>query len=254
MCSKSTILLAIPLLCHLTSLAVSAVIKRTGSTRDQLLETVERMNFGSGVVRPEKCQTIPESVLSAVLGPAFNARYMSINDPRDNNVESGRTASGVTKRKTSKIPSFSVEEEFNSVYSNDPAWDFEFGNVGYEEEVELVQNARDTRETKRAKSTPWQCDANVEWIDLGHDYFPRFLRMIECEKSNCWYGFYTCKPRSFTVKLLRRRRGICIPSPAVDEILRSSKMGVDGLPNELKELWIWEERAVNFCCECTAGP
>jgi hypothetical protein len=22
----------------------------------------------------------------------------------------------------------------------------------------------------------------------------------------------------------------------------------------LKELWIWEERAVNFCCDCSASP
>lgn len=89
---------------------------------------------------------------------------------------------------------------------------------------------------------PWECEAKIKWLDLGYDYYPRYLRTVECTRNSCFYGHFTCKPRSFTVKILRRRKGECVQT--------KNRVGVSGLPGELKELWVWEERAVNFCCDC----
>lgn len=93
---------------------------------------------------------------------------------------------------------------------------------------------------------PWECEAKIKWLDLGYDYYPRYLRTVECTRHSCFYGHFTCKPRSFTVKILRRRRGECAPTKH-----SQYTVGIDGLHGDLKELWVWEERAVNFCCDCS---
>lgn len=91
----------------------------------------------------------------------------------------------------------------------------------------------------------WQCESQIKWTDLGPDYFPRYLRSVECLEKNCWFNIYKCRPRSFTVKILRRKRNRCVtPTPG-------TQIGVSGLPNDLKQLWVWEERAVTFCCDCS---
>lgn len=92
----------------------------------------------------------------------------------------------------------------------------------------------------------WHCKSRIKWTDLGLDYFPRYLRSVECLTENCWFNMYKCRPRSFTVKILKRKRDRCVPleQPA-------TRIGVSGLPRELKEMWVWEERAVNFCCDCS---
>ncbi|XP_046749125.1 protein trunk [Diprion similis] len=251
------IVLVLLLCLHHTRFAVfGASIKRDGIQFSNNSGDTD-VGLSADVKGPEQCRTIPEAILSTVLGPAFNARYMSIIDPRES-VQSEPTVSGVVKRKINKIPSFYVDEEYNSVYSNAPAWDFEFSNIKYEEELpasnpnteENMSEDRNREIRHVKKNTPWQCNAKVEWIDLGNDYFPRFLRILECEKTNCWYGFYTCKPKSFTVKMLRRYTGVCIPSPSLNVASTPTNIDDSSSSDEPRELWVWEERAVNFCCEC----
>lgn len=103
-------------------------------------------------------------------------------------------------------------------------------------------NFRKRKEEQPQTKRPWECEAKIKWLDLGYDYYPRYLRTVECTRHSCFYGHFTCKPRSFTVKLLRRRRGECVQTKNI--------IGTDGLHGDLKELWVWEERAVNFCCDC----
>ncbi|KAJ8963504.1 hypothetical protein NQ314_005583 [Rhamnusium bicolor] len=91
----------------------------------------------------------------------------------------------------------------------------------------------------------WHCNSRIKWTDLGPDYFPRYLRSVECLAENCWFNIYKCRPKSFTVKVLKRKRDKCIIAGS------GTKTGISSLPKELKELWVWEERAVNFCCDCT---
>lgn len=96
-----------------------------------------------------------------------------------------------------------------------------------------------------SKDMQWHCESPLRWIDLGPDYFPRFLRSADCGHHTCTGSGFVCRPRSFSVKVLRRREGVC--APAGDLPLEESTVG---LPSDLRDLWVWELRAVNFCCVC----
>lgn len=220
---------------------------------------------------PVTCPELPPVVLNDILGAAFNQRYMSVDQPLE---EHNSNMAG--KRETEDFPPFYVDDTYALDLSDKPAWEVhplptEAGEAGISlntpDSTENVQNTqlsddilsesanttqnRVSRSNQRrrtevhyASKRPWECEAKIKWLDLGSDYYPRFLRTVECTKHNCWYGHYTCKPRSFTVKILRRRKGECVQT--------KNKIGVAGLPGNLRELWIWEERAVNFCCDCSA--
>lgn len=112
--------------------------------------------------------------------------------------------------------------------------------------------ARNKRAYSRSSSSqsdnkklyPWKCDAKIKWVDLGPDYFPRFLRTVECTKHYCWYKAFVCKPKSFAVKILHRRKGKCADA---GNLKRISSFDFHG---EFGEVWKWEEVAINFCCDC----
>ena len=220
---------------------------------------------------PITCPELPSVVLNDILGAAYNQRYMSVDQPREE--QNGNIAG---KRGTESFPPFYVDDTFALDLSDQPAWEVhplitEAGegsqtstaqNTANNAEISHISddilaesnhtkpnrvprsNQRRRTEVHQANKRPWECEAKIKWLDLGSDYYPRFLRTVECTKHNCWYGHYTCKPRSFTVKILRRRKGECVQT--------KNKIGVAGLPGNLRELWIWEERAVNFCCDCSA--
>ncbi|XP_050070752.1 protein trunk [Anopheles maculipalpis] len=228
------------------------------------------------------CEQLPPPVLTEILGPAFNPRYMSIEEPpvAENGVDQSNPAG---KRDAEPFPPFYVDDKYSLELSHKPAWEVKHvsESIPHGELVGQVRTRRDlfndildklepattsaastedTTQQRTARSfggkgrsrttgsggtpRPWECEAKIRWIDLGPEYFPRFLRTVECTRQNCWYGHYSCQPRSFTVKILRRRTGECVQSD------RLRRIGVDGLPGELRELWVWEERAVNFCCDC----
>lgn len=84
----------------------------------------------------------------------------------------------------------------------------------------------------------------MEWLDLGEDRFPRYLRTVRCKGESCWFTHFECKGRAFTVNVLRR-----LTAQPVCEGERASS---DSLPQDLREEWVFEERAVTFCCDCTA--
>lgn len=207
--------------------------------------------LNAGVVRVEKnvlCQSIPEKTLVHILGPAYNTRYMSINEPatKDNancsgqNIKKNDSCLDPESKRNSNIPAFYVEEDFvQDLGGDEPAWKLD--HVA----VPNIDQLRTKRNIPMASPRQWECKSKIVWIDLGADYFPRYLRTIECVKKACWYGYYVCKPQSFTVKILKRRRGVCVEAAAGHTI------GDEGLHVDLRELWIWEEHAVNFCCGCS---
>lgn len=181
------------------------------------------------------CHSLEMESLAKILGPAYNPRYMSVIPPRDASEDAD---SSDIKRKASDFNQFSVDGDFAQEVEEKPAWEVDH----------FMQSAASEKRQKRAAAAtplrPWECQAVVKWIDLGSDYFPRYLRSVECTKHDCWYDKFVCKARSFTVKLLRRKKGKCVYQN------QSRREGNVGLPQELKELWVWEERAVNFCCDC----
>lgn len=97
-----------------------------------------------------------------------------------------------------------------------------------------------------SKDVQWHCESPLRWIDLGPDHFPRYLRSADCSHHTCTGAGFVCRPRSFSVKVLRRREGAC--APASDLPVEESTVG---LPSDLRDLWVWELRAVNFCCVCS---
>ncbi|XP_063218511.1 protein trunk [Bacillus rossius redtenbacheri] len=88
------------------------------------------------------------------------------------------------------------------------------------------------------------------WKDLGPDFFPRFLLSMDCSNQKCWYDSYECTPKSFTVKVLRKVRDYCLPKKGTNVNL--VRLNSNKNFETLSELWVWEERAVAFCCECGA--
>lgn len=171
------------------------------------------------------------------------------------------------KRDAQNFKPFYVDDTFAMELSDKPAWEVSHltgSEIATESKIGDngdVKSKNVTARTKRANNRrrnedgsqpqqqqtnkskrPWECEAKIKWIDLGYDYYPRYLRTVECTRHACFYGHFTCKPRSFTVKLLRRRRGECVQT--------RHNIGVENLHEDLRELWVWEERAVNFCCDC----
>lgn len=192
-------------------------------------------------ISKEPCEPIEESALAKILGAAYNPRYMSVKPP-DKSENSDDPSGG--KRKSSGFRPFSVDEDYEQeLDEGTPAWQTDHFTADIftnKRKRDLLEHEREERSAKQ--STPWECESNVKWIDLGRDFFPRYLRSIECGNHDCWYGRYMCRPKSFTVKILRRKHGRCA--------YNHRKESVFDLPKEMRELWVWEERAVNFCCEC----
>lgn len=194
------------------------------------------------------CSQLTQQNLIIILGQAFNPRYMSIEQPTHNS----NNAMG-NKRSSHEIQFF-ADNDIVSV-GDFPAWETNHLNY-FEKKDETAEDtsskiARNTFVERMStksdifKSRPWECLSKINWIDLGVHYFPRYVRTIECTSKKCWYGHFNCKPKSFTIKVLRKKIGSCI---RVSEKL--VMMTADALLTEYTELWIWEEIAINFCCEC----
>lgn len=211
------------------------------------------------------CLQLPPPVLNNILGSAFNSRYMSIDKPPVMEEESINGETDAKRGANSGFyPSFSVEKDHTARIVNTPAWAVDHVKDTVNPALTISRSKRETFDsllqvvTKESRSANsfrrgradgstrlWDCEAKIRWIDLGTEYYPRYLRSVECGKSRCWYGHYQCTPRAFTVKILRKRTGQCVPADQLQRI------GVEGLPGELSELWVWEERAVTFCCDCS---
>lgn len=188
-------------------------------------------------------------------------RYMSVDEPIFTDDSDDNPS---LKRDAQNFKPFYVDDTFAMELSDKPAWEVSHltgseiaaaRQMGENDDVLSKNTTRTKRANNRRRNEdgsqpqqqqqskrPWECEAKIKWIDLGYDYYPRYLRTVECTRHACFYGHFTCKPRSFTVKLLRRRRGECVPT--------RHNIGVENLHEDLRELWVWEERAVNFCCDC----
>jgi len=122
-------------------------------------------------------------------------------------------------------------------------------DVGFDEKNRKVRSVR--------KPMPWMCSSEIRWTDLGSNHFPRYLRTVVCNPlERCWYGVLRCRGRAFTVKILRRKADSCVPAKfeGASELRETSGVEVDSrVPMELQEQWVFEERAVTFCCECSAS-
>lgn len=236
-----------------------------------MMQTCVESRFGIARTNNDvkKCGEIPPDVLKLTMGSSFNKRYvsttefttvcvfvngfsqnsfryMSLHLPKEDEESEPRNAGG--KRNAEEYIPFYVDDTYVEELSNRPAWEVtDFTEL---DKTELPQkntmrdkrSSNPARKENRKKPEPkrqWECHSKIKWIDLGDDYYPRYLRTVECLSEKCFYQTFLCKPRAFDVKILRRKRGVCVES--------KYKMDND---DDLKELWVWEERAVNFCCDC----
>lgn len=207
-----------------------------------VLLTVFLRVFGKIVDRKDAiCHEVPPHALVSVLGPGYNDRYMSITHPGDEEEDKRDGVNGANKRHT---PSFYVEDpNYVREFAEQPAWE----NSSH---MNWIPDEDLSPRMKRSNAAPltnehWTCQDRFVWTDLGQDYFPRYLRDLECDNRYCWYGRYRCKPKAFPLRFLKRKRNKCVePAPG-------TTLGQWDLPYELLELWVWEERAVNFCCTCS---
>ena len=269
-------------------------------TRSRTGRVSSKWPTGSFVTEDDGCEQLPAEELGEMLGGAYNARYMSIQAPKKRDLDPNSKKRGTNDEELL----FAVDGNYAQELSDQPAWAVKFAAVesqrnkrstegeDYEdvpiEEDDMEDGTMDAdqeeqggyRELRSAVGggsgkagseikKPWDCGMQTVWKDLGEDYFPRFLRVVECAKTQCFYGRYTCQPRSFTVQLLRRRRGRCVringggggnsttnsstsAAPRKKQFVQY-RTGEEGLNEKLRELWVWEERALNFCCDCASG-
>lgn len=166
-----------------------------------------------------KCNQISKRDLTKMLGAGYNSRYMSVTEPKE---ETGRTDNNYS--------SFYVDENFSQELDEEIAWFYP------------RRRKRSAISSNRAQT--WQCPYKIVWIDLGINYFPQYVRSVQCLAKNCWYTHFKCKPRSFTLQFLRRKENLC-------ERGVNNLTSVDVISSELTEVWVLEERAVTFCCDCS---
>lgn len=187
-------------------------------------------------VNAKMCDEISTILLEETLGGAFNSHYMSVDKPLED-LSGGKREIGIDEV-------FFLDNNYNMELYSEAAWNLK-------NHVALTRKSfgASHKITKRGinYSQKWQCESKIMWTDLGPDYFPRYLRSVLCLSDNCWFGtLYKCKPRAFPVKVLKRRSNACVN---IDHGV--GRVGTKGLPNELKQMWVWEERLVNFCCDCS---
>ncbi|CAK9304383.1 unnamed protein product [Gordionus sp. m RMFG-2023] len=227
--------------------------------------------------------TLSDEILPFAVGPHYTKELVHVANKKEIKREIPRTFSKTTHRKTrinSTIISYSKLAQSLSltIYNNKST-----SHINQRNKRSYYQPAHKTQRKNSKHSPifsspksenfkPWKCESKEIWKDLGPDHFPRYLRTIECITKKCFYSFYNCVPRAFTVKILKRRRKekagySCIDSTS-DEIqyenqyklaienkgvmqnFYNSFLGDGKLQKEFMEEWLFEERSVVFCCDC----
>ena len=193
---------------------------------------------------------VDPSELKALLQGGFNQaaleRMLSLHsDKQGTDPDAGEIITSQSKPQTS--PPIEQHEDMNvhplpldSGGSNDQiGTGFRTGFLGRRKRgLDSVNNGKED-------VPDWKCQSEDEWVDLGPDYFPRYLRQVKCIGGSCWNGFYTCRERSFTVKILRRLSDRCIPVVPAD-----TSTSLRDAETSYEQAWVFEERALPFCCEC----
>lgn len=87
---------------------------------------------------------------------------------------------------------------------------------------------------------PCSCESIHELLDLGHNYYPRYVPSRKCSLGSCWRGPYHCVDRIYKVKVLKKRN-------EEDDALRIYD---SQLPESLREMWKFEVIPVTVACEC----
>ena len=220
-----------------------------------------------------KCIEFNQKELMNILGFSYNTRYMSIQRPREIK-EPEFMAEGISsgyvkdepedENSTFRIPSFDVPPDYKQLINpavgaiQTPDWEYDYTRFETLGKPDEDQNSE--KRVKRSVKLPWDCEEQIMWTDLGQNYFPRYIRSRECTSKKCFNGQFKCKQKSFTVRVLKRWTDSCKYYRKASESEKDARekleqfyerRKVSGVPQNLLEVWDWEERAVGFCCQCT---
>lgn len=123
-----------------------------------------------------KCHPVKRDLLRQRLGTAYNHRYMAMDHAdlhsKINQSPSQNRDHVTTRNITKRSSSIRVD------HITDPA--------------------------------PWTCQTSDIWLDLGQGFFPRLVRSVECSSNKCWFGHFQCRPKHYTIKVLKKKEDECI--------------------------------------------
>lgn len=197
-----------------------------------------------------KCAESTAEALLSRLGSAFNVRYMSVERPvyitkRPLKKETGYQQDQHTISQTKELD-FYVDSDFVRELEESSYYRQRLTSKSPTER--FLKRIRRSAKSKKKKSSrrmpsqsdlPWKCPTQLVWRNLGTNHFPQFLRSVRCLSKHCWFSHFRCLPKAFTIKVLKRKSDECVPVPSSET-----------KESRYEQHWVFEERAVTFCCEC----
>lgn len=115
---------------------------------------------------------------------------------------------------------------------------------GYQAGTVFTDDWDDETEThteRKRTDPPWRCQMRRKWIELSKDYYPRYIRSVQCTKPKCWYGNFGCVAKKMSVRILQRYLGNCADASSLKQL---------GFGSTNAEVWRWVKVDINFFCEC----
>ncbi|XP_061174950.1 protein trunk-like [Saccostrea echinata] len=100
---------------------------------------------------------------------------------------------------------------------------------------------RKSKKLKQKKRLPWTCKTKKVWLKMEDGYFPRYIRSAQCKSKKCFFNYYECIPKKYTVTILKRDPTNCNPVPSY------------GLDTTYEERWFFDKYHVTVFCECGVG-
>lgn len=210
------------------------------------------------------CKYVPLFILKRLHGSAMDLKYMSADSPYGHTEESAPFNGGIKIRRAvrEKPTLFHVQDIHFELLSNEPAWNYEWSAHGGKRRLQCDREPLElkrmdlTDQTTSAPVTPrngfrghgtvdtapWRCETRRKWLQLPIEYYPRYLRSVQCSRPSCWYGNYECKARRMTVYVLQRQlAGGCADA---------TKLQKHGFTDNRAEIWRWVKADINYYCEC----
>ena len=166
-----------------------------------LVDTATVVSVKDGEIKPA-CQPVNRSVLMHRMGSSYNKLYMATDH--------------------SQVPIDTADH-----MSRNDTTDLRRSKRGKIIDISLISNP-----------PPWTCQLTSRWTDLGKDYFPQLIRLTTCATNTCWYGHYSCRPQTFTIKVLKRKWGVCAPVYTAQGKIR------------FEDHWEMKPRDITLYCEC----
>jgi len=94
-----------------------------------------------------------------------------------------------------------------------------------------------------------QCRLETYWKKMPEGTFPPYLETGRCRQTTCMFGLYECRPRRYTVKILRRMPRRC--SFTARHPVTQSPLVVDESSSAIEEVWRFVEYPVIVGCDCS---